>query len=400
MKITYAANDEWSLYNFRRSQIESALKKNWDVVCVCSEGPLVEHIKKFGVHKILLLRKYKKNAAPFTDLTLFFEFYHIYKQWKPEIVHQFSIKPVIYGTIAARLAKVPIIINTTTGLGYVFADKERKRKALRIIVSALYRLAGKLSDFIFFQNEDDKKLFINRKFVRKEKTSVVPGSGVDTQFYSQNNINKRITEKIKKELKYKTNQIIILMASRMLYDKGIAELAECFKRIKKIKPELRFLLAGPLVPGNPAHIPIEVIKKWQKENKIEYLGMRSDIRELIGLCDIVVLPSYREGKPKFLLEAASMGKPIITTDAPGCRDTVVNGENGILVPVKDVESLSKAILKLINNPELRRKMGEESRKKAEKEFDEKIVVNQTMKIYSQLIKKKLKPTSSRKTNTE
>jgi glycosyltransferase involved in cell wall biosynthesis len=322
-------------------------------------------------------------------MSLIFEFYRIYRQWKPEIVHQFSIKPVIYGTIAARLAKVPIIINTIPGLGYVFTSTEKKRKFLRIIVLFLYRIAGKFSDFMFFQNEDDKRLLINHKIVSKNKTSVIPGSGVDTQHYSQDKINEKIIDQTKKDIKYKQNQIIILMASRMLYDKGIADLVECSERIKRIKPNVRFLLAGPLDPGNPAHIPREVIKKWQKENKIEYLGRHSDMRALIGLSDIVIFPSYREGKPKFLLEAASMGKPIITTDVPGCRDVVENEKNGILVPIKDIESLFNAVIKLINNPELRRKMGEKSRKKAEKEFDEKIVVDQTLKVYKQLIIQKL-----------
>jgi len=399
MKIIYSANTSWSLYNNRRVQIESTLRKNWQVGCVCSKDPFIEHIKKLGINKIFLLRNYKKNVGLASDFSLLFEFYRIYRKWKPEIIHQFSIKPVIYGTFAARLAKVPIIINTIPGLGYVFTDTEKKRKILRIIVSLLYRISAKFCDFMFFQNENDKRLFINQKIVSDDKTSVVPGSGVDTQYYTQDKINKKIIDQVKKELKYKPNQIIILMASRMLYDKGIAELAECSKMVKGTKPEVRFLLAGPLDPGNPAHIPFEVIEKWQKENKIEYLGRRSDIRELIGLSDIVIFPSYREGKPRFILEAMSMGKPIITTDVPGCRDTVENGLNGILVPVKDVESLFDAVSKLINNPELRRKMGEKSRKKAEREFDEKFVVDQTMEIYSQLIKQKLKITSKRKTKS-
>lgn len=390
MKIIYSANTDWSLYNFRRAQIESTLKQNWQVGCVCSKGPFIEPIKKFGVNKIFLLQNYKKNVNIASDLSLIFEYYRIYKQWKPEIVHQFSIKPVTYGTIAARLARIPMIINTIPGLGYVFSDTEKERKILRTIVLLLYRIAGKLSDFMFFQNEDDKRFFINHKIVSKDKTSVIPGSGVDTQHYSQDKVNKNISDQTKKEINYEPNQIIILMVSRMLYDKGIAELAECSERIKAIKPEVRFLLAGPLDPLNPAHIPLNNIEKWQKENKIEYLGRRSDIRELIDLSDIVVLPTYyREGKPKFLLEAASMGKPIITTDVPGCRDIVENGENGFLVPVKDVESIFKAIIKLINNSELRRKMGENSRKRAEKEFDEKIVVEQTLKTYMRLIKQKL-----------
>lgn len=389
MKIIYSANVSWSLYNNRRAQIQSTLKKNWQVACVCSKGSYIELIKKFGVNKIFLLRNYKKNVDLASDLSLIFEFYRIYRQWKPDIVHQFSIKPVIYGTIAARLAKVPITVNTIPGLGYVFTGTEKKRKILRIFVSFLYKIAGKFCDFMFFQNEDDKKIFINHKFVSEEKTSVVPGSGVDTQYYSQDKINEKIINQTKKGIKYKPNQIIILMASRMLYDKGISELVACSKRIKKIKPNVRFLLAGPLDPGNPAHIPVEVIEKWRKENKIEYLGRRSDIRELIGLSDIVVLPSFREGKPRFLLEAASMGKPIIATDIPGCRDIVENGENGILVPIKDVESLFNAVIKLINNSDMRRKMGEKSRKKAKKEFDEKIVVDQTLKVYKQLIIQKL-----------
>ena len=390
MKIIYSANTDWSLYNFRRAQIESTLKQNWQVSCVCSKGPFIKLIKKFGVNKIFLLRNYKKNVDLISDFSLIFEYYRIYKQWKPEIVHQFSIKPVAYGTIAARLARVPIIINTIPGLGYIFSDTEKERKFLRTIVLLLYKIAGKLSDFMFFQNEDDKRLFINHKIVSKDKTSVTPGSGVDTQHFSQDKINKKIIDQIKMDINYKPHQIIILMVSRMLYDKGIAELAECSERIKEIKPEVRFLLAGPLDPSNPGHIPLEVIEKWQRENKIEYLGRRSDIRELIDLSDIAVLPTYyREGKPKFLLEAASMGKPVITTDVPGCRDIVENGENGILVPIKNVESLFTAVIKLINNSELRRKMGEISRKKAEKEFDEKIVIEQTLKVYDRLIKQKL-----------
>ena len=390
MKIIYSANTDWSLYNFRRAQIESSVRQNWQVGCVCSKGPFIKSIEKFGVNKIFLLQNYKKNVDIASDLSLIFEYYRIYKQWKPEIVHQFSIKPVTYGTIAARLARIPMIINTIPGLGYVFSDTEKERKILKTIVLLLYKIAGRLSDFIFFQNEDDKILFIDHKIIKKEKTSVIPGSGVDIQHYSQNKINKKNICLIKEELKYRRNQIIILMASRMLYDKGIVEIVECSEKVKRINPDVRFLLAGPLDPENPAHIPIEFIEKWHNENKIEYLGRRSDIRELIGMSDIVVLPSYyREGKPRFLLEAASMGKPIITTDTPGCRDIIENGKNGILVPTKDVESLIQAVMKLINNPELRRKMGVKSRKKARKEFNEKIVVDQTMKVYERLIKQKL-----------
>jgi len=390
MKIIYSANTDWSLYNFRRAQIESSIRQNWQVGCVCSKGPFIKSIEKFGVNKIFLLQNYKKNVDIASDLSLIFEYYRIYKQWKPEIVHQFSIKPVTYGTIAARLARIPMIINTIPGLGYIFSDTEKERKILKTIVLLLYKIAGKLSDFMFFQNEDDKRLFINHKIVSKDKTSVIPGSGVDTQHYSQDKINKKIIDQIKMDINYKPNQIIILMVSRMLYDKGIAELVECSEKVKEINPETRFMLAGPLDPSNPGHIPLEVIEKWQRENKIEYLGRRSDIRELIDLSDIAVLPSYyREGKPKFLLEAASMGKPVITTDVPGCRDIVENGENGILVPIKNVESLFTAVIKLINNSELRRKMGEISRKKAEKEFNQKIVIEQTLQVYDRLIKQKL-----------
>ena len=389
MKILYSANTDWSLYNFRRAQIESTLKQNWKVGCVCSKGPFIKLIKKFGVKKVFLLRNYKKNINLIRDVFLAFEYYRIYKRWKPAIVHQFSVKPVIYGTVAARLARVPLIVNTIPGLGYAFSDMKKERNILRNIVLLLYRIASRYSDFMFFQNEEDQRFFIHHKIVIKDNTSVIPGSGVDTQNYSQDKIDKNILDQIKKKLEYKPNQILILMVSRMLYDKGITELVECSERIKRINPDVRFLLAGPLDPSNPAHIPLKVIEKWQKENKIEYLGRRSDIRELIGLTDIVVFPSYREGKPRFLLEAASMGKPIITTDVPGCRDIVENGENGILVPIKDVESLAGAVTKLINSPELRRIMGERSRKRAEKEFDERIVIDQTLRVYRQLIRQKL-----------
>ncbi len=400
MKILYSANTDWSLYNFRRAQIESTLKQNWEVGCVCSKGPFIKLIKQFGVKKIFLLRNYKKNVNLIRDVFLAFEYYRIYRRWKPAIVHQFSIKPVIYGTIAARLARVPLIVNTIPGLGYAFSEMKNKRNILRNIILLLYRLASRYSDFMFFQNEEDQRFFIHHKIVIKDNTSVIPGSGVDTQNYSQDKIDKNILNQIKKKLEYKPDQILILMVSRMLYDKGIAELVECSERIKKMNPDVRFLLAGPLDPSNPAHIPLEVIKQWQKENKIEYLGRRPDIRELIGLTDIVVFPSYYgEGMPRFLLEAASMGKPIITTNIPGCRDIVENGENGILVPVKDVESLAGAVTKLINTPELRRTMGETSRERAKKEFDESFVIDQTLRVYMQLIRERLKMKKKYKTKS-
>ena len=235
MKIIYSANTDWSLYNFRCAQIESTLKQGWEIGCICSKGPFIEPIEKLGVNKIFLLQNYKKNIDLISDLSLILEYYRIYRQWKPEIVHQFTIKPVIYGTIAARLARIPVIINTIPGLGYVFSDTEKERRILKTIVLFLYKIAGKLNDFMFFQNEDDKRLFINHKIVSKDKTLVIPGSGVDTQHYSQDKINKEIIDQIKKDIKYKPNQIIILMVSRMLYHKGIAELAECSKRVKRIR---------------------------------------------------------------------------------------------------------------------------------------------------------------------
>jgi glycosyltransferase involved in cell wall biosynthesis len=320
-------------------------------------------------------------------------FYRVYKRWKPDIVHHFTIKPVIYGSIAAHFAKIPIIINTITGMGYLFTDKIQGRPWIKPLVLNLYRTSVRVSDYYFFQNREDRDFFVERNIISKEKAGIVPGSGVNTDYFNFQHIKPEIKANLKSELNIGRTESVVLCVSRMLYDKGIAEYVESATLIRRNNKGVRFLLVGPLDPGNPAQIPEDVIQKWTADGTIEYLGRRDDIRELMSIADIVVHPSYREGFPRVLLEAASMEKPIVTTDTIGCKEVVKHKENGLLVPIKNIEALSNAITSLIEDPELRRKFGKNARERAINEFDEILVIDKTFEVYKIFIMNKNKKES-------
>lgn len=312
-----------------------------------------------------------KSINPLADLRLFWHFYRMYRGERPDVVHHFTIKPVIYGSIAARLAGVPRIVNTVTGLGFVFSD--RAKPWLRRIVELQYRTALSCAHFTFFQNEDDRSLFTERRLIRSAKAGLLPGSGVDTEQFSPTTSTP--TEK-------RTGSVVFLMMARLLQDKGVYEFIEAANRVKKEYPEAKFQLLGKRDEHNPAVVPLTDLTKWQEAGVVEYLGEVNDVRQIISEADVMVLPSYyREGTPRSLLEAAAMGKPIITTDNVGCRDVVDQGVNGILIPVKNVVALSEAMMCMLEDAERRAMMGRAGREKIMREFDEEIVIQRCIDSY-------------------
>ncbi len=386
MKIMFVANTDWTLYNFRLGLIKNAIEKGWEVYCLCKFSVYEDHLTKAGVKKVISLRKYQKGINLISDLNILIHFFAVYKRWKPDIVHHFTLKPVLYGSLGAYLAKIPIIINTVTGMGYIFTEGSKKWWIKHLVIK-MYKICGKISDFFFFQNQEDRNFFIRKKLINNHKTRIVPGSGVDIDYFNPNLIETTIKDNLKKELGIQSNDFIILLVSRMLYEKGISEYVECAKRLKKKYKRLHFFLIGPVAPGNPAYIPLNVIKEWEADNLVEYLSKRDDIRELMSIADIITLPSYREGLSRVLLEASSMAKPIVTTDTVGCRDVVKHCENGLLVPIRDVYSLCRAIETLIKDQEYRINLGKKAREIAVSEFDEKIVIDKTLECYNFLLKK-------------
>ncbi|MBI3194421.1 MAG: glycosyltransferase family 4 protein [Ignavibacteriae bacterium] len=292
----------------------------------------------------------RRSLNPLTDAILFWRLFKIYKKEQPDFIFHNTIKPVIYGTQAARFAGTARILNMIPGLGYVFIGKRMIHRWLRPFVEAMYRMTLRYSYMVFFQNQDDRDYFIKRKLIDAHKILVVPGSGVDPEYFY-------FVEPIEKK-----DETIFLFIGRILLDKGVKEFVEAAEVVKKNFPCARFQLLGKIDEGNPSYVSKNTIKTWSHHYGIEYLGELTDVRNIIKDADVVVLPSYREGIPRSILEAMAMGKAIITTDVPGCRETVLHNTNGLLIPPRDLQALVDAMITMLKHQERRIQMGIESRK--------------------------------------
>lgn len=375
-KIAVVSRCAWTLYNFRAGLIRALMREGAEVITGGAGGDGYEDkVKQLGV-PFFELPIDKRGINPVADLRLLLALYHWYRAGSPSIVHHFTIKPIVYGSVAAKLARVPIIVNTVTGLGYVFTDQDRGW--LTNLVRGLYQIAFSVSDHIFFQNNEDRKFFEGHNGKLSGKVAVIPGSGVDCNFFS-----------LRRELiKTRERRIMFLMVSRVLKDKGIYEFVEAGRLVKKLYPDTTLRLLGRRDERNPSVVSMKDLEQWQAEGILEWLGEVEDVRPFLAEADVVVLPSYREGTPRSLLEAAAMGKPLIATDVPGCSEIVIQGRTGLLVQPKDSTGLAKAMIQMIENPLTRLEMGREARRKVEKEFEETIVIEKVLDAYEGLLKAK------------
>ena len=313
----------------------------------------------------------RRNKNIIKGIFSILEIIRIYRREKPHIVHHVAIKPVLYGSWAARIAGVPGVVNALAGLGFIFVAQGWKTSVLRRLVVFAYRSAFSAKNaFGIFQNPEDLKLFVNAGVVKSEKAALIRGSGVDISHFIH--------------LPEPAGIPTIVLASRMLWDKGVGELVDAAKQLRKDGVKCRIILVGSPDPENPASIPEETLRRWHAEGIIEWWRHKDDMPEVFAKSNIVVLPSYREGLPKVLLEAASCGRTIVATNVPGCREIVHHNENGLLVPPHDSKALADALKVLIKNPELRAKMGARGRKIVEAEFSEEIVVRKTMEVYEKI----------------
>lgn len=361
MKFLLIAGIARSVVNFRGPLI-TALQERGLEVHVAAPGLTVDsqfgcELKSRGVyiHSIPLQRT---GINPISDVRAFIWLVRLMKMIRPEFSLGYTIKPVVYGALAAAITGVPRRFALVTGLGYAFSATEEssdlKRSVVKKIVHFLYRRALLNCEKIFFQNPDDEALFRKLGLVDQSGvTRIVNGSGVDIDFFSVVPIS---------------GQVCFLLIARLLRDKGIMEYVEAARIVRAKHPEVRFLLVGDL-DENPTSISSVELGAWVKEGIVEYRGRLLDVRPAIAESSVYVLPSYREGTPRTVLEAMAMGRAIITTDAPGCRETVVNGENGLLVPVKAVDELASAMLRFVKQPGLAKEMGDRGRALCEAKYD-------------------------------
>jgi len=353
-KIIISANVLFTITNFRRNLIEFLLDKNYEIVCVANNDELSN--TSMQILKDLKIRFIKVNISrkgmnPIEDIKYLMKLVKIYKNEKPNLIMHFTIKPNIYGTIASKIAGVPSI-NTINGLGSAII----KENFLSKILKYLYKFSLIFSKKVFFQNNDDLDFFVDNKLVNKNKTGIVPGSGVDTKTFSDcTSVN---------------NELTFLLVSRLLKDKGIYEYIGAIKNLKQQGIQCKFLLAGQFDFGNPSAITKEEVKEWEDASITKFLGKTDKIKEFLKMADIIVLPSYREGLSRVLIEAASASKPIITSNVAGCKDVVDDGVNGYLCEVKSTQSLQNCIQKMfqLSNRE-RVIMGVNSKQIAVKRFD-------------------------------
>jgi glycosyltransferase involved in cell wall biosynthesis len=370
-KILLASRCAWTLYNFRAGLMRTLLQRGYTVASGGAAGDGFESkIEALGV-PFEALPVDKQGINPGADLRLLRAFYGWYRKEKPDIVHHFTIKPVIYGSIAARLAGVPRIVNTVTGLGFVFM--EENVAWLRRLVEWQYRLALACAHFTFFQNPDDVALFLRRRLVNPQRVGVLPGSGVDCTFFSPASSPPCSS----------ASPPSFLMVARLLREKGVYEFVEAARLVKQHFPEACFQLLGRRDERNPTVISQGELEAWEAEGAVTWLGEVPDVRPFVRRADVVVLPSYREGTPRALLEAAAMGKPLITTDAVGCREVVEDGINGLLVSVQDAKALAQAMMRMIEHPAMRESMGRAGRQKVEREFNERMVLEKMVQVYEQ-----------------
>jgi len=369
--IIYFVSEDWYFYSHRLPIAREAFNKGFKVVVATRINKHEDLIKSEGF-ELYPISINRGSLNPLSDLKTIFSLYKCYKKYNPDIVHQVAIKPVIYGTIVARLFGSIKIINAITGLGFVFVSDSIKAKIIRFFVHKMFRSLFSIKNLsLILQNKDDLNYFVTNNLMDENRISVIRGSGV--------NIETFVNSKIKKPI-----QPTIMLASRMLWDKGVGEFAKAAKIIKEQRLNVRFVLVGGTDSKNPSSISINQINEWTSSGVLEYWGKRADMVNVLNQSSIVCLPSYREGLPKVLLEAASCEKPIIATNVPGCREIVRAGENGILVEPKDVESIEKAIKYLVENPKEIEKMGKKGRQIVVENFSEKIVVSETLKLYNEI----------------
>lgn len=370
MKFLLFANTDWYLYNFRRSLAQRLRQEGHEVVLVSPPGAYGPRLGELGF-RWLPFDFSTRSTNPLAEICVLYRLWRLYRRECPDLCHHFTIKCVLYGSIAAHLAGVPRVVNAVTGLGHIFTDEGLKARLLRPLVRSLYRFAlGGRWTRVIFQNQEDRDYFVGFGLIEPTHTYLIRGSGVDTNYFAPKAIDKEPGDSVN-----------ILFASRLIREKGVFELLYAMRQLRGIQPKVRLIIAGDIYPGNPSSLSeSDLISFWSEEN-VEYRGHIDDIRGLIEEADVVILPSYREGTPRILIEAASMGKPIIATDIAGCRGLVVDGENGLLVPVKTIGPLVDSISALTVDHDLRNRMGRASREIVLKGFDERIVLEMTMSVY-------------------
>ncbi len=370
MRVLIVVNVDWFFLSHRLPVALGAVQEGHEVHLATSLTGSQDRLKNYGflVHPIQL---YRSEAGPISSLKLFFQLFKLFRSIKPDVLHLVTIKPVLIGGLAARCASVGGVVYAISGLGHVFLADSLYGKFRRALVSVWYRFVlGAQNIRVIFQNPDDQLALQSVSKLRAPQMVMIPGSGVDLALYQSTPMPSGVP--------------VVLMAARLLTTKGVLEFVQAAELLKAAAVKARFCLVGDIDPANPASISAKMLGDWKRSGVVEVLGHRTDIPAMMAQSHVVVLPSYREGLPKVLIEAAACGRAVVTTDVPGCRDAILPGVTGLLVPPKDAQALAQAIERLVEDPKTCAEMGQAGRVHAEKSFEVQSVVKAHLAIYKEL----------------
>ncbi|MEE1562661.1 MAG: glycosyltransferase family 4 protein [Alphaproteobacteria bacterium] len=385
-KLLYLVTEDWYFCSHRIAHARAARDAGFEVVVAAhvndqkvNDSPVygetaATQIRAEGF-RLVPLALDRSGRNPLHELAAIAELVRLYARERPDLTQHVALKPALYGSIAARLTGVPAYVNSIAGLGYVFVSRDFLAYLLRPFIRfALRLLLNHKRGHVIVQNPDDREALEIAGIARPGHITLIPGSGVDTETFTPSPPPPT----------NKDSPPLAVLASRMLWDKGVGELVAAARILKEKGVALRVALIGEPDPANPASIPRQTLEEWQREGAVEWWGQRSGMAEILKTAHIAVLPSYREGLPLSLLEAASCARPLIASNVPGCREIVRHGKNGLLVPARDSEALATALSQLAQDPQLREKMGGEARRLVEERFARPLITAQTVALYKTL----------------
>jgi glycosyltransferase involved in cell wall biosynthesis len=369
MRVAIVINTSWNIWNFRRNLVRALQQAGHEVLAMAPPDAYSQRLETELGCRYVPIPMDNKGTNPVKDAQLTKRFYDAYRRERPDVILHYTIKPNIYGTLAARLAGIPCA-NNVSGLGTAFIVQNLVSR----IVLGLYRFAFRFPKRVFFQNDDDRQLFLQHRLVRPEITDLLPGSGIDVDKFRPD-----------PAAPLRHEPFTFLMIARVLYEKGVQEYFEAARQVRAAVPGTRIQLLGGIDESGGVGVKRVVFDEWMQAGHVEYLGTSDDVPSHIRQADCVVLPSYREGTPKTLLEAAALGKPLVTTDVPGCRETVVDGQNGYLCQVRSADDLAAKMLQVLRLPDAELgRMGRASRELAETKFDERLVLDKYLRTVAEI----------------
>lgn len=365
-RLLFVVNVDWFFVSHRLPIALAAMGHGYEVHLACALTDKAEQLRTLGinVHSLPLSRS---GTSIKSELKCFYNVYQLVREIKPDVIHMVTIKPVLYAGIASRLLSVKTRVASISGLGFVFIAHGIKATILRNLITKLYKFAlHRKNTQVIFQNPNDRDLFLKQSIIKSEQVTMIRGSGVSLENYQ-----------VRSE---PAGTPVVMLVARLLTDKGVLEFVDAARLLKASRCDVRMVMVGD-TDENPKSVSYEQIEEWTKQGIVEHWGYSTDVADTMAKSQIVVLPSYREGLPKSLIEAAACGRAVITTDVPGCRDAITPGVTGLLVPVKDAHALAAAIKQLLGNNVMRRQMGRAGRDLAEQAFSIEHVIQSHLMIY-------------------